>query len=479
MDDTPFFPQWRGRFHPLAARSVEVSGHTLCALEQRFEGCVPDSLFPKAADQQNSRDRLYTRWRTFWCVIWQSLQPAASGREVVRQLQALLILSGGPRISEQDGAYCRARARLPQQEFAKALRATARAADQRASPGTALQGRPVKVVDGSTVTLPDTPKNRIAYPPLHCAPPNFPLLRLVGLFSLCSGAVLAMAGGNLHQSELALFGQLRSSLLKGDIVVGDRGFGHYVIVALLQGLGVDFLGRTARGTDGARRQRLGRHDWLMKWKKPAKPSRWLAPTRWKRLPQELMVRVVRGQLTCKGFRVRQVTVVTTLLDPQLYPAEEILRAYLRRWRLEMCLDDLKTTLRMEMLRSRSPELVRQEACARLIGHNLVRWTMAEAAQAHGVELERISFKGTLDALRQFGQAMSRARSRRQRQQLWNELLRTLAADLVPPRPGRREPRAVKRKKNKYPKLSVPRHRFHDRLKAHTRRANARRRNALK
>ena len=130
---------------------------------------------------------------------------------------------------------------------------------------------------------------------------------------------------------------------------------------------------------------------------------------------------------------------------------------------------------MVLLRNRSPEMVRQELAARLIGHNLVRWTMAQAARTHGVELDRISFKGTLDAVRQFGHALSRARSRRKRTELWDELLRTLATDLVPERPGRREPRAVKRKKNKYPKLSVPRHRFRDRLKSHTRRANARRR----
>lgn len=473
MHDTPFFPQWRRH---LATRAAAVRAATLCEMEKRFGTCVPDALFPKAAAKQNSRDRIYTCWRTFWCVLWQSLQPDASGREVVRQLQALFCLQDGPRISEADGAYCRARARLPLAEFPKALAATARTADQRAGPTSALQGRPVKVVDGSTTTLPDTQENRAAYPPIHCPPPNFPLLRLVVLFSLCSGAVLALAEGNLHQSELALFGLLLNNLAKGDIVIGDSGFGSYVVVALLQGLDVDFLGRTTRRTDGRRRtKRLGKDDWLMTWKKPARPSLWLALAQWVGLPAELTVRVVRGRVTCKGFRVRQVTVVTTLLDPVLYPAEEVLQAYLRRWRLEMCLDDLKTTLKMDMLRSRSPQMVRQELYARLIGHNLVRWTMAQAARAHGVELDRISFKGTLDAVRQFGHALSRARSRRKRAELWDELLRTLAADLVPERPGRREPRAVKRKKNKYRRLNRPRHLFRDYPKRHDRRARARRR----
>lgn len=478
MDDTPFFPQWRARLAAsvVAARAAAVRASTLCQLETRFGACLPESLFPKAAEKQNSRDRVYTRWRTVWCLLWQAFQPDASGREVVRQLQGLFVLQDGPRISPEDGAYFRARARLPATEFPKALAATARAADARGGPASALQGRPIRVVDGSTLTLPDTPKNRATYPPVQAPPPNFPMMRIVGLFSLCSGAVLALAEGSLCHSELALFGVLLNTLARGDILLGDRGFGTYAVVALLQGLGVDFIGRSRRHIDGRRRtRRLGRNDWLMRWEKPAQASPWLTLAQWLGLPAELTVRAVRGRVACQGFRVREVTVITTLLDPKLYPAEEILRAYLRRWRLEMCLDDLKTTLRMEMLRGRSPAAVRQEAFAGLIAHNLVRWTMAQAARPHGVELERISFKGTLDALRQFGNAMSQARSQRQRQKLWAEMLRTLATDLVPERPGRHEPRAVKRKKNKYPRLNVPRHLFRDPPKRHTRRANARRR----
>ena len=187
----------------------------------------------------------------------------------------------------------------------------------------------------------------------------------------------------------------------------------------------------------------------------------------------MTLRVVKGRSYQKGFRVRQVTVVTTLLDPQRYPAEEILQAYLRRWRLEMCLDDLKTTLKLDQLRGRSPEMVQKELYARLIAHNLIRCLVAQAATEHHVALERISFKGSLDALRHFSQAMARARSKKKRRELWTELLATLAADLVPERPGRREPRAVKRKKNKYPRLNVARHKFRDHPKRNVRRKNAR------
>lgn len=478
MKPTPFFPAWQARLAPRGARLARtfqsLRAATLAQLEDRFAACVPAHLFPKTPDQANSRDRIYTRWRTFWSMLWQSLNPEASGREVVRQLQALFQLHGGPKISPEDGAYCRAKGRLPLSEFPKALAATAQAAERAAPPLSLLQGRPLKVVDGSTVTLPDTPKNRAAYPPQQSPLPNFPLMRIVVLFSLLSGAILTLAQGNLHAAELPLFSLLIEQLARGDIVLGDRGFGNFVVLALLQLRGVDFIGRCARRVDGRHRlKRLGKNDWLVRWDKGHTPSRWLPLEQWMALPAQLTVRVVRGSVYHKGFRVRQVTLVTTLLDPQRYPAGEILQAYLRRWRLEMCLDDLKTTLEMEMLRSRSPAMAQKELLMRLMGHNLIRYTMAQAAREQAVTLERMSFKGSLDALRQFTQAMAQARSQIKRGELWKELLRTLAADLVPARPDRREPRAVKRKQNKYPRLRAPRDQIRDRPKRSVRRTHAR------
>jgi hypothetical protein len=436
---------------------------------------VPTVLFPKAVDHVNSRDRDYTRWRTFWCMLWQSLNPEASGREVVRQLQALFGLENGRGISEDDGAYCRAKARLPLTEFPKALAVTALAADEQAPGMTHLRGRPLMAIDGSALTLADTPKNRKAYPPLHCADkPSFPMMRIVVFFSLLSGAISLAAQGSLGVSELALFGSLMSQLATGDILLGDRGFGSYPVIALLVGRRVDLIGRTTRRIDGRRRlKRLAKSDWLILWKKSAKPSPWLSAGQWAELPEQMTLRALKGRCFQKGFRVRQVTLVTTLLDPQLYPAQEILQAYLRRWRLEMCLDDLKTTLKMDLLRGRSPEMVQKELFMRLIAHNLIRCLAAQAAAEHGVALEGISFKGTLDALRHFSQAMARARSKKTRRKLWDQLLNTLAVDLVLQRPGRREPRAVKRKKNKYPRLDEPRRKFRDHPKRNVRRKNAR------
>lgn len=476
MPNTPFFPAWRPRLASMGLRTAQtlrkVRSYTLCQLESCLGLWVPTELFPK----EKCRDRDYTRGRTFWCMLWQSLNPDASGREVVRQLQALFRLENGPKISEDDGAYSRAKTRLPLTEFPKALAATAKAADQQALAMTPLRGRPLKAIDGSALTLPDTPENRKAYPPLQCADkPSFPMMRIVALFSLLSGAIPAVAQGNLAVSELALFASLISQLATGDILLGDRGFGSYPVIALLQHcLGVDFIGRTTRRIDGRRRlKRLAKNDWLILWKKSPQSSPWLSALQWAGLPAQMTLRAVKGRSYQKGFRVRQVTLVTTLLDPQLSPAQEILQAYRRRWRLEMCLDDLKTTLKMDLLRGHSPQMVQKELYTRLIAHNLIRCIVAQAAAEHHVALERISFKGSLDALRHFSQAMARARSKQKRRELWAELLNTLAADLVPERPGRREPRAVKRKKNKYPRLNAPRHRFRDHPKRNVRRKNAR------
>lgn len=486
MHSTPFFPALRSFLAPPSSRLTgtlhSLRSHTLAKLEERFGPWVPARLFPKAADKQNSRDRIYTQRRTFWCFLWQILNPHTACREVVRQLQALLLLRGGPAISPEDGAYCRARGRLPADLLPQVLQATAQHAQRLApEPGEGfLRNRPLKVLDGTSVTLPDTPENRQAYPMVQATYDGvgFPMMRLVVLFGLASGAVLAMLSGNLYTSEWRLFHLLLRQLAPADIALGDRGFGHFLILHLLQNVGVDFIGRSARKVDGRRRLgRLGPNDWLVQWRRPCKSSALLSAQQWAHVPLHRIVRIVRGSLWRPGYRVRQVTLVTTLLDPTLYPAEQILQAYARRWRLELCFDDLKTTLGMEMLSCKSPQMAQKEVSMHLIAHNLMRLIMAQAAQTYQVPLERISFKGTLDAVRQFGHAMCQARSQRKRTQLWDQLLRTLAADLVPERPNRREPRALKRQKNKYPRLNTARPKFRDHAKRHVRRSKARLRNA--
>jgi len=461
---TPCFPPWRAQLAALGRRTTQrFRQTTLAQLDDQLAQLLPRHLLAAEDEGRNSRERIYSLRLTFECFLWQLLHPATACREVVRQVQALYRLQGEAPPDANTSAYVQARQRLPQERFEQVLNATARAADQRAGAVGRLAGRPVKVVDGSTVQLPDTPPNQRAYPQPRTQRPGcgFPVMRLVVLFSLASGALLAVALGNLHSHDLRLFALLWEALRAGDILLGDRGFGDYLTLARLPLQGVDVVARLhhRRKVDFRKAKRLGPNDGLFVWRKGYQQSDIVSATQWQALPEEITVRLVRFHATIRGFRNRKITLVTTLLDPVAYPAEELAALYGRRWRLELCLRDVKTTMGMATLRCQSPAMARKEVLAYLIAHNLVRCVMAEAALVQDARLDRLSFKGTLDALRQYSAAIARARSRQLRRQLWRDLLLNLVRDAVPWRPNRREPRAVKRRPKEYPLLNRPRRQF--------------------
>ena len=460
---------------------------TLSQIEDRFAAALPDSLLPQYPNKTHSRLRIFSVYRTFWCWLWQLLQGPASCREVVRQLQSLFLLHDAPqKIEVGTSAYCQARSGLPSALLETVFNASFRSAERGApEPATPLlQNRPVRVVDGSGIRLADTPKNRVAYPPSVNLPAgtSFPILRLVVLFCLKSGALLAQASDSLCKGELRLFTSLFACLRPGDIVLGDRAYGIYVMAALLKNIGVDLIATVparSRRVDFRRtKKRLGPHDALFEWKKPRKISPLVEPNNWKALPELLSVRLLRLSLVRHGFRTQHLVVITTLLDSKLYPKDEILATHARRWRMEMCLDDIKTTLGMESLRCQCPQMVQKELLVFLTAHNLVRWLMGQAAGHGRVSPECLSFKGTLDAFRQWSQAIAQSRRKKDRIKLWEELLLTLVRDRLPDRPGRHEPRAVK-KRSQYPHLNTPRRLFKDRptRAQRRRRATARKRAA--
>ena len=173
------------------------------------------------------------------------------------------------------------------------------------------------------------------------------------------------------------------------------------------------------------------------------------------------MRILHVRVQQKGFRTTELWLSTTLLDPIAYPAEQITNLYLRRWDMELCFRDLKTTMGMEELRCRTPDMVHKELLAFLVAHNLMRCLIAQAASAHQMCRTRISFKGAVDATRSFYPAMRLARSRRHARRLYRRLLEILALDLVPRRPGRLEPRAVKRRPKPYSRLTQPRHLYRE------------------
>lgn len=462
--NTPCFPAFRSRLAALGRHTTQtVRQTTLAQLQQHLRDFLPAPLLSAEDEGPNSRQRIFSLRLTFECFLWQMLQPNTSCREVVRQVQALFRLNGWGPVDPGDSAYVQARHRLPRERLEKALAATAQAAGVRIAPATALQGRPVKVVDGSTCQLADTLENQQRYPQpsTQKAGCGFPVLKLAVLFCLNSGTVLHAIWGSLHNHDLRLFRQLGEQLKAGDILLGDRAYGEYTTLAALPACGVDVVARLhqQRKVDFRRARRLAKNDGWFVLTKGYQQSAILTAAQWAQLPAQITVRLVRFTATLRGFRGRRVTLVTTLLDPVAYPAHELAALYARRWRLELCLRDLKTTLGMDQLRCKSPDMAEKELLAYLVAHNLIRCVMAEAVAQYSVELERISFKGTLDALRQYSAAIAQARSRKMRHQLWDDLLINLVRDLVPRRPNRQEPRAVKRRPKSYPLLNRPRREF--------------------
>src|SRR5438034_3194558 len=460
MLHTPYFPTLRSRLAALGRRTAQTLRQTtLSQLQEHLRDLLPVPLLCAEDEGLNSRDRIYSLRLTCECFLWQMLEPRTSCREVVRQVQALFRLHGRGYLDEGDSAYVQARHRLPRQRLEKVLVATAQAADRRVGSIGQLQGRPVKVADGSTTQLPDTAENQKRYPQPASQKKGcgFPVMKLVALFSLSSGAILNVILGSLRHHDLRLLRQLWEQLKKGDILLGDRAFGEYTTLAGLPTQGVDGVARLhhRRKVDFRKARRLGPGDGLFVWPKGCQHSQILSASEWALLPAQITVRIVRFTATIRGFRSRRITLVTTLLDPKLYPAQELIGLYARRWRLE----HLKTTMGMEQLRCKSPDMAEKELLAYLVAHNLIRCMMAEAVARHPVNLERMSFKGCVDALRQYSDALAKARSQKMRRQLWEDLLLNLARDLVRYRPNRIEPRAVKRRPKPYPLLNKPRRRF--------------------
>lgn len=447
-----------GRRTPCLSRQSPVE------IESQCRQFIAAGTLEPPVDGKRRRRRLFFLSRVFWCFIWQVLQPRTSCRAVLRQIQAFGETEH-LRFDESTSAYCQARGRLPITCLQQALKDSAHAADRLCPEGLAPGSRPVKVVDASSVQLADTDENRARYPYPSGQRPGcgFPVMQFCGLYSLRSGAILDAVCSTWSAHELPLFRALWPRLQPGDILMGDRAYGSYMTLALLPLRGVDVIcrmhqSRRIRPRDA---QRIGPGQWLVTWRKPPRRPDYLTPEEWRELPEQITVRIIRVRVSEKGFRTQELWISTTLLDPVAYPVEYIAELYRRRWDLELCFRDLKTTMGMEELRCRTPAMVQKELLAFLIAHNLIRCLIAQAASEHHVCRTRISFKGAVDAARSFHQAMRLARSQKQVRLLHSRLLEILARDLVPLRPGRCEPRALKRRPKPYQRLTMPRSIFRE------------------
>jgi Transposase DDE domain len=407
------------------------------------------------------RERVYTPVVTLWTFLWQVLSPDHSCRDVVGRLLAWRLAQGKSPCSTETTSYCEARQRLPVELLKTLVRDIARELQQAADAQWLWKGRPVKIVDGSAVTMPDTPANQAAYP----RPRNqqhgvgFPIARVVIVLSLAVGAALDLALGPMRgkkTGETTLFRRLEQALDPGDVCVGDRLFASYHDIARLRQRGVDVVFRqhATRHTDFGRGRWLALDDHVVVWKRPQFDSQRFTRAEWETLPEEMEVRELRYLVTQPGFRPTEVTLVTTLLDPDAAPQAELCELYRQRWNAELDLRSLKTSLQMDRLRCKTPEMVEKEIWAHLLAYNLIRQTMAEAARAHDILPRQVSFRGTVQLVNAFATYMPI--NRQERDSLWQQLLAAIATHLVADRPNRYEPRKLKYRPGKYTYMTLPR-----------------------
>jgi hypothetical protein len=405
------------------------------------------------------RERLYTPLLTIWTFLYQVLASDQSCRAAVARLLAFLCVGGQGSGSARTAPYCKARQRLPEKLVADLARSNGLEVQRQVPPTQLLGGRPIKIADGTTVSAPDTPANQKAYPQQAAQKEGlgFPILRLVGLIGLSSGAVLDVAMGayqGKRTGETALLRQLLDTLEAGDILLADALFSNYWTVALLLGRGVDLLSRHdgKRSVDFRRGRRLGRRDHIVSWLKPGRPP-WMNAELYDSLPDALDLREVRVEVSVKGFRCRHLLLVTTLLDSQAYTRPELATAFRCRWHAELDLRSIKHVMQMDVLRCKSPAMVRKEIWMHLLAYNLIRKLMAQAAATVDVCPRDLSFKGTLQTLVAFAAAGSYPG---RQNELYAAVLRAVATHRVHDRPDRVEPRAVKRRPKKQVYLTVPR-----------------------
>lgn len=406
------------------------------------------------------RDRIYTPMVTVWMFITQVLSADHSCQQAVTRLNAWRTARGFTRCSSETTSYCKARGRLPEKLFERLLDWTAARCNEAAIGDWLFHGREVDIVDGSTITMADTPENQQAYPQMRNQKKGcgFPIARIVQVFSMATGAVTMMAMGpyaGKETGETSLLRTLLDRFSPGKILLADRYYASFWMLALGEMRGIDMVARVhhLRRVDFRRGLRQGHYDQIVAYPKPERPS-WLSKQEYDRYPSFILVRHLRYKVTQRGFRTRELTLATTLLNASVYTGEELAKLYYRRWLVELHIRSLKTQMQMDHLRCKSPQMVRKEIHCHMIGYNLVRAAMLASALKFSLCPSRLSFTGAMQAVEEFAAAL-RLRSGRREEQ-WANLLETISELRVGDRPGRCEPRVLKRRPKQYKLMQKPR-----------------------
>jgi hypothetical protein len=450
---------------------------------------IDDALSPRCIED-HCRDAHHTWRESFWSpsvtiltFLLQVLNPSKTLRAAVADLLLHLAARGATDLPSSDpAAYCQARRRLPGESLAVLLHEVAQQMRGLVTQTTGWLTRRVWVVDGSTVSMPDTPElqERFPQPPGQAPGCGFPMAQFVALFCWTTGAIHDVAIDSIRPHELTLWRTLWHHLAPGDVVLADRAYSAYVDMARLLKRGVFCVFRLhqRRAHDFRAGRRLGTNDRLVTWTRPAQWFESFGVTReeFDQLPEMMNVRLVRITQAPRGFRSRTIVVATTLTDPVETPADQIRSLYRDRWTAELNFRSLKIALGMDILRGHSVDVVTKEIVMHLLAYNLIRLLMWHAARQHGRDLHRLSFTGTLHRLHVAMPLMllhgSRIAAlpgscaggfRPHAATLRDTLLANIAADQLPDRPDRYEPRRVKRRPKQYSRLTHPRAWHHARL----------------
>lgn len=412
----------------------------------------PELLEQVESQLPDHRERLFSPTEALSMFLAQALSADRSCQKAVNDAAIKRLAGGLSGCSTHTGAYCRARQRLPTQMASALVRHTGRLIAGHSPQTWHWRGRPVRLVDGTTVPMPDTPANQAAYPQPRSQKPGlgFPLCRMVGIVCLASGAVLDAAIGKYQGKggdEQTLLRAILDTLDAGDILLGDAYYGTYFLLCDLQARGVDAvfeqLGARKRNTDFRRGQRLGPRDHLITLTKPPSKPDWMAQSDYDHAPATLTVRELHT-----GGKI----LVTTLLNPKQTTKTDLKTLYRSRWHIELDLRNIKTTLGLEILSCKTPEMTEKEIWIYLLAYNLIRLMMAQSALLADRLPRELSFKHTLQLWLAWNQRGMAADN----DDTLTALFVLIAQQSVGKRPGRIEPRAIKRRPKPYPLLAKPR-----------------------
>ena len=414
----------------------------------------------------NARERIFPLPTTTVTFVSQVMSADHSAREAVTRANTERIKDGLNAASYGTGSYIKARQRLPYKMMSELVFSSALAMEM-AKPNEWLwqERHNVKMVDGSTLTMADTPENQLAFPQHKNQGEGigFPIARCAVVISLATGCIfdlqLAPWTGK-GTGEHALLRKMDYCFEKGDVVLGDAYFPSYFRLADYVSRGIEGVFRLdgQRDVDMRKGKKLGHGDRLHRWDKPPRPI-WMGEEQYALMPETMTVRVVRILVTNPGSPAQSITVVTTILDPRHASKDELVELFRQRWHCELDLRSIKSAMQMDHLRCKTPDMVRTEIMAHLLAYNLIRQTMCDAAIFHGLTPRQMSFTGAMQTINVFRELWSANMTRDQKMNARRELLKAIASHRVGNRLNRFEPRVVKRRPKAVPRMTKPRNQY--------------------